>query len=299
VYELRNRGLLNAYRVGRKLRFTADDVQLYIASTKDMPAGAARTSPQGSDLGQRGGLDGEEASKKGHARRFCVAGQDVVLDILGNYLFMMGIDVVREHRVAYDGLVALYRDEAEVAAVNLWDGESGVYNVPYVRRFLPGVPSVVVRLVSRMQGLYVAAGNPRGIREWEDLLQPGLRLINRERGSGPRVLLDEHLRMMGGDPAALEGYAHEVPSPVAIASMIVRGRADVSVGDGRAVRRIEGIDFIPLQEEHYDLALKRENFDTLQVQALMRYLESGVLREEIDALGGYDTTGMGRIVWFG
>jgi putative molybdopterin biosynthesis protein len=223
----------------------------------------------------------------------------VVLDILGNYLFMMGIEVAREHRVAYDGLVALYRDEVEVAAVNLWDGESREYNVPYVRRFLPGVPSVVVRLVSRMQGLYVAAGNPRGIHAWEDLLQPGLRLINRERGSGSRVLLDEHLRMMGGDPATREGYTHEVPSPVAIASMIVRGRADVSVGDGRAVRRIEGIDFVPLQKEHYDLALKRENFDTLQVQAMMRYLESGVLREEIDALGGCDTTGMGRIVWFG
>ena len=150
-----------------------------------------------------------------------------------------------------------------------------------------------------MQGFYVAKGNPKNLRTWEDLLRPGVRLVNREKGAGSRVLLDEHVRLLGAEPSSIERYGTETQSHIAVASSVARGRGDVAVGSEKIARQVEGIDFVPLQKERYDLVVKRENFDSRPVQAMMSVLESGLLREEFAGLGGYDTSDMGRIVWIG
>ncbi len=228
-----------------------------------------------------------------------ICGQDIILDVLSNYVAQTGIESLRAYIGSYDALADLYKDRVQVASSHLWDGETGEYNVPYVRKLLPGVAVVVVNLTYRMQGFYVAKGNPKNLRTWEDLLRPGVRLVNREKGAGSRVLLDEHVRLLGAEPSSIEGYGTETQSHIAVASSVARGRGDVAVGSEKIARQVEGIDFVPLQKERYDLVVKRENFDSRPVQAMMGVLESGLLREEFAGLGGYDTSDMGRIVWIG
>ncbi|MFT8395404.1 substrate-binding domain-containing protein [Propionibacterium sp.] len=281
VYALKNKGTLNSYTVGRKLRFTYADVQAYISSSKKVHV-PETTSPSNR------GMD-----------RFVICGQDIILDVLSNYVAQAGIDSLRAYIGSYDALTALYKDSVQVASAHLWDSASDEYNVPYVKRLLPAVPTVVINLTYRNQGLYVARGNPKHLQAWSDLLNPGVTMVNREKGAGSRVLLDEHLELLGADPHEIKGYATEVQSHIAVASAVARGRADVAVGSEKIARQVEGVDFVPLQRERYDLVVKQENFDTRPVQVMMGILESGLLREEFAGLGGYDTSEMGRIVAIG
>lgn len=281
VYALKDKGELSSYKVGRKLRFTYADVQSYIVRSKI--SGSAPAS----------------GSAPGTRERFVICGQDIILDVLSNYVSQTGVESLRAYIGSYDALADLYKDRAQVASSHLWDGETDEYNVSYVRKLLPGVPVVVVNLTYRMQGFYVAKGNPKGLHSWEDLLRSGIRLVNREKGAGSRVLLDEHVRLLGAEPRSIEGYDVETQSHIAVASMVARGRGDVAVGSEKIARQVEGIDFVPLQKERYDLVIKRENFDSRPVRAMMGILESGMLREEFAGLGGYDTSDMGRIMWIG
>lgn len=279
VYSLKNKGALNSYTVGRKLRFTYTDVQAYIASSKKVRPSGARF-----------------AAVPNRGERFVICGQDIILDVLSNYISQAGVDSLRSYIGSYDALTALYKDEVQVASTHLWDGASGEYNVPYVQRLLPGVETVVIHLTCRTQGFYVRQGNPKGIRTWEDLAKPEVTIVNREKGAGSRVLLDEHLKLLGANPREITGYSNEVQSHIAVASAVARGRADVAVGSEKIARQVEGIDFVPLQKERYDLAVKQENFDSRPIRVMMGILESGILREEFAGLGGYDTSEMGRIV---
>lgn len=281
VYALKDKGELKSYKIGRKLRFTYADVQSYISRAKS----PGKTT---------GGDTGTESSEK-----LVICGQDIILDVLSNYITQTGVESLRAYIGSYDALADLYKDKVQVASAHLWDGETGEYNIPYVRRLLPGVPVVVVNLAYRMQGFYVAKGNPKNLKDWENLLQPGIRLVNREKGSGSRVLLDEHMRLIGAQPSSIEGYRVETQSHIAVASMVARGRGDVAVGSEKIARQVEGIDFVPLQKERYDLVVKQENFDSRPIRAMMGILESGMLREEFAGLGGYDTSDMGRIMWIG
>lgn len=281
VYALKDKGVLNSYKVGRKLRFTYTDVQSYIARSKSSNA----VTPSAISSAREG--------------RFIMCGQDIILDVLSNYVAQTGVESLRSYIGSYDALTDLYKDRVQVASSHLWDGDTGEYNVPYVKKLLPSVPVVVINLTYRMQGFYVAKGNPKGLKKWEDVLRPGVRLVNREKGAGSRVLLDEHIRILGAEPSSIEGYGVETQSHIAVASMVARGRGDVAVGSEKIARQVEGIDFIPLQKERYDLVVKRENFDSRPVRAMMSILESGMLREEFAGLGGYDTADMGRIMWIG
>lgn len=281
VYALKDKGELNFYNVGRKLRFTYADVQSYITRAKNPSRRNVRD-------------DGFENKGK-----FVICGQDIILDVLSNYIAQTGIESLRSYIGSYDALTNLYKDKVQVASSHLWDAETDEYNVSYVRKLLPSVPTVIINLTYRMQGFYVAKGNPKNITAWADLLEPGIRLVNREKGAGSRVLLDEHVRLLGAQPASIEGYDTETQSHIAVASMVARGRGDVAVGSEKVAKQVEGIDFVPLQKERYDLVVKQENFDSRSVRTMMSILESGMLREEFASLGGYDTSDMGRIMWIG
>lgn len=282
VYDLAKSGVLGSYRIGRRLRFTYSDVQAYIASTRNVPACRNRAT-----------------SEAGNREELVLCGQDIILDVLSNYITQAGVRCLRSYVGSYDALTALYKDEVQVASSHLWDGESSAYNIPYVRRLLPGIPAVVIHLTRRMQGFYVACGNPKRILGWDDLLKPGIVMVNREKGAGSRVLLDERMKLLGASASSIEGYRNEVQSHIAVASAVARGRADVAIGSEKVARQVDGVDFIPLQEEMYDLVVKREIFDSHPIGVMMGILESGILKEEFGSLGGYDTADMGRIAYIG
>ena len=189
----------------------------------------------------------------------------------------------------------LARDEAHVAGCHLLDEESGEYNIPFVKRILAGVPSLVVTLVERTQGLLVAVGNPKNIRTPEDLVRDDVTFINRQKGSGTRVLLDLLLRTSGVTPREIGGYDVEVDTHIELAEAIAAGRADVGLGI-LAAARATGLDFVPLRNERYDLVMRQSSLDRPQVKALRRTLESREFRESVSRLGGYDTSRTGVVL---
>ena len=296
VYELRNRGELPGYLVGRKLRFTAADVQNYIDAQRDPLAfsNAGSTAPQRpSPLQTQPLLSGESSfAPRNH---FVVNGSDPVIDLLSNYLVQMDIDMRRSYLTGYEGLISLYREEVDATSAHLWDGESDSYNAAYVKRLVPGVPCALIHIASRMQGFIVARGNPRNLRAWKDLLQPKLRMANHKKGSGARVLLDEQLKALGVDPYVIRGYTDEISSPILLTGRVARDRVDAVVGTEKMARQVFGVEFVPLHKERIDLVLRQRDLEKLPIRALTNVLESGLLRADITGFTGLTTTEMGRI----
>jgi putative molybdopterin biosynthesis protein len=226
-----------------------------------------------------------------------VLGCDPALALLGAHLTRR-YSSLRLVWVPLSSLAALRmlgRGEAHVAGTHLWDPESGESNMSYIRRELAGHELVVVTLSQWQQGLIVAPGNPKGITSPADLARPEVALVNRDTGSGSRILFDMWLREAGIVSDWVSGYERQVPSHLAVAETIASGGADVGPGI-LAVARALGLDFIPLQEERYDLVIPMAFLQTDPVQALVDVVASPRFRTELEALGGYDASRAGTVV---
>lgn len=293
VYELIKRGELNSYRVGRKVRVDAKDVEDYKNKTKSIKSNNQSISIQ--NKLNSNPLTYEETPR---SSGFVICGQDIMLDILSRYLQLHpnGVQALRSYIGSYNGLYELYLDNVQIATAHLWDGDTGEYNTPFVRRMLPGVPAVIIHLACRLQGFYVPKGNPKGIKGWEDLRRKDITIINREKGSGTRVLLDEHLRKLGIPSAEINGYYRESTSHLAIASTVARGGADIGIGNEKSGLQVKNIDFIPLQTERYELIIKKQDIDKAPFQAVLEILRSEEFRLELEGIGGYDLADLGKIV---
>ena len=191
------------------------------------------------------------------------------------------------------GLIALRDGLCHLAGSHLLEPETGEYTIPYVEQMLAGRDIAIVRLVRREQGLIVAPGNPLGLGGIDDLAQPELRYVNRQRGAGTRVLLDYELERAGIDAAALSGYSREEPTHLAVAAAISAGRADCGLGVQAAARAF-GLDFVPIVQEPYDLVLERATAESGRMTPLWALMETAEFRSAVEALGGYDTSEMGR-----
>jgi putative molybdopterin biosynthesis protein len=191
-------------------------------------------------------------------------------------------------------LEALARGEAHVAGIHLRDPASGAYNLPWVRRVVP-FPCTTVRFAVWEQALVTPPGNPAEIRSVADLARPGVRLLNREPGSGSRDLLDTCLREDGVPPAAVAGYdAPAARSHLAVAEAVASGLAGAGVAI-RAVAEPLGLGILPLAHEPYDLVIPDHFLELPGVRALLDQLRRPSLRAQVEALGGYDAAGMGGV----
>ncbi|MCG9966604.1 helix-turn-helix transcriptional regulator [Pelotomaculum terephthalicicum JT] len=293
VYELIKRGDLAAYRIGRKYRVDIRDVETYKNQGKKMERPYSNTL----QLNESHPLQ-MKAQITPCSQGVVICGQDILLDILALHIEQHphGTRTFRSYIGSFDGLSAVYQGKAHMTAIHLWDEDTGTYNIPYVRRLLPGIPMIIIHLACRMQGFYVAKENPKKIMDWNDLTQPGLRFINREKGSGTRVLLDERLHKLGVDRRLISGYEREEFSHLAVASTVGRGEADVALGNQKASFQVRNIDFVPLQKERYELAIKKEYLEKPLFQAVLEILQSSEFKTEIGGLGDYDLTETGRII---
>ncbi|EGW40636.1 helix-turn-helix transcriptional regulator [Desulfosporosinus sp. OT] len=287
VYELIKRDELAAYRVGRKVRVDGADIEAFKRNSKNVTPSAALVSPPASPSSYSP-LDGG----------LIICGQDMTLDILTRHLERKfpHVRFLRQNIGSIDGLMALYRGMANVVTAHLWDSDTNEYNTPYVRRMLPGHRALLINMVYRTEGFYVAKGNPKKIFTWTDLARPDLQFVNRERGSGARVLLDEHLRIQGITHQTINGYSNEEMSHIAVASKIARGEADVGLGIEKAAQQVNNVDFVPLQIERYDIVVRKEDIDKPYFQALLSILKSAAFRNEVLGIGSYDVTSMGEIM---
>ena len=222
---------------------------------------------------------------------------DLALDLLIGQLRRTHpeVSVVASNVGSLAGLIALARGEAQVAGCHLLDEDSGEYNLPFIRRILPGEGITLVSLVHRQQGLMVARGNPKGIIALKDLVRPDVVLVNRQRGAGTRVLLDLQLRRLGIPAALVRGYQRELETHTEAAAAVANGSADVALGILPAARAL-GLHFIPLARERFDLAIPDAFADNPEIASLLSILRSEPFKNVVQELGGYDTTETGSVV---
>lgn len=193
------------------------------------------------------------------------------------------------------GLLALAQHQADIAGVHLLDTATGEYNAPFVKHLLPEEDIVLVNLAVRENGLIVRRGNPKNIRGVRDLARRGIRFINRQRGAGTRLLLHSKLRAARIDPHSLRDWERAASTHDAVAAAVATGAADVGPGL-RAVAVEWGLDFIPLGEERYDLAMPRVEYESARLRPLLAALHSAAFLRDASAFQGYDLTRTGRVV---
>jgi len=226
---------------------------------------------------------------------FAIGSHDITLDVMAQFLAAHDRRLASANVGSLGGLVALRRGEAHLAGAHLLDPESGEYNLPYIRQYLPDVPVRVMALVGREQGLLVPKGNPKAIESLGDLTNPEVSMVNRQRGAGTRILLDYHLEQLGLKSQDIQGYDHDEFTHLAVAAAVSSGRADCGLGIAAAAQALD-LDFIPLFKERYDLIIPREYLDSALLTPLMVVLEDTAFRELVASLPGYDLSPMGEII---
>ena len=286
IYELIRKGEIHSYKIGRKVRFTQDDVDAYIARSRhEHSTRPVRNIDTHSTL-----LTPEKKDEPD----LIISGQDVVLDILANYLQQEGVNTARTYLSSFEGLLSLYQDKTHVVACHLFDGFD--YNVSFVRSLMPGVPAVLVNVSYRTQGFYVQKGNPKNIKGWPDLGREDISVLNRRVGSSARILMDIQLKRLGIPASKVKGYDKIMKSHLTMAAAIAAGEADLAIGTERISRQIEKLDFIPLLEERFDFVIKKEMMETEPVKKLMQVLQMPAFRKEIAHFSGNDYRDLGKVI---
>jgi len=224
-----------------------------------------------------------------------VGSHDVTIDIIGDEIRRRGHNVrVSSGNVgSLGGILALRKGACHMAGSHLLDTESDQYNISYIQKYLKGVKASVFHLVMRDQGLIIPAGNPKGIKGLEDLTREDITLINRQAGSGTRVLFDYKLGQLGIEPDAIKGYGHDEFTHMAVAVDVLSGAADCGMGIFAAAKALH-LDFIPMEREQYDLIMPSAIVNDPNIQVVFEIIQSNTFRERVTALGGYDPSKSGQ-----
>lgn len=227
----------------------------------------------------------------------CIGSHDLTLDLITSHLKANGQRgaVASAHVGSMGGLMALRKGEAHFAGVHLLDPESGEYNRSYLKRLLPQREIALINLVYRMQGLMVPRDNPLNLQTLEDLADGKVRFVNRQGGSGTRVLLDYLLAQKGIAQKDILGYDREEFTHLGVAVAVASGSADVGLGIQSAAISL-GLDFIPIGEERYDLAIPQEYLADPRMKALLAVITSAGFLADVQAMGGYDTRDTGKFM---
>lgn len=291
VYDLIKKGELPAYRVGRQMRVDASDLEAYKTRAKgeyrQAPATAVMTSPLS--------VPAPQAST---ARNIIISGQDVSLDMLASYVKQKDKSYrpLRSYVGSLNSLVAMYNGEADIVSTHLYDGETDTYNIPYVRRILSGHRFIIVNLLARWAGFYIQPQNPKQIHTWNDLTKPGVRMVNREKGSGARTLIEEQFRLHGIAGKDVPGFEQEEANHLAVAGVVARKEADVGIGIEKAASLV-GVDFLPVVRESYDLVVMKNKENEALIALILEVLQSATYQKELEAIGGYDLSHTGQVLY--
>jgi putative molybdopterin biosynthesis protein len=225
-----------------------------------------------------------------------IGSHDLSLDVLRDMIKVRqpSMDLVSAHVGSLSGIVAMQKGIVDAVTTHILDEQEKVYNIPVARRYLPDRRYLLVHIAKRIQGLVTAKGNPKGIKGMGDLPRKDIRFVNRQFGSGTRILLDMMLKEQGIDRTAIQGYDREESTHAATAILVKEGIADVGLAI-YPVSRIFGLDFIPLMEEEYDLLVSKEFSEDPRFALLMELLASPQFASRLDELGGYNTKDSGKI----
>ena len=226
-----------------------------------------------------------------------VGSHDNSLDILADQIKAKHshIALSSSHVGSMGGLMAIKKGVCHLAGSHLLDTSDGSYNKSYVKRYLPDMPVKLVNLVMRDQGLILLPNNPKNIKGIEDLERNDITFINRQGGSGTRILLDYRLKQLNIDPGNIKGYDTDEFTHMSVAAAVLSGRADVGLGIYAAAKAL-GLDFIPVVTEQYDLVIPDAYFDSENINILLDIIKTPVFKKQVEALGGYSTTKTGEFM---
>ncbi len=247
----------------------------------------------------QGGLErAKQKTRKIEGALLASGSNDPILDMLYTYMKKSYPEfyIFSANTGSTDGLKALNMGHTDIAWSHLFDPKTGEYNIPFLSAYLPDVKPVVVNLFRRDLGFVVAPKNPFRIHRFEDLPQKGVRLINRQKGSGTRLLLDHHLKRLGISPSKINGYERVVYTHFEVGLSILSKEADVGMAT-IAVSKLLGLPFIPITRESFDMLLDQSTFFEKGVQAFIEILNSQEFRKRVENLGSYDFTNSGKVLY--
>jgi excisionase family DNA binding protein len=281
VYALIKAGRIPATRITGKWIFPRKLIDEWIESTA-----------------REGLAQAKEKSGKIAGALLAAGSNDPVLDILQTFVRRAhpGLYLFSANMGSLNGLAALNDGHTDIAWSHLLDPESGRYNIPYLSNCLPAIKAVVVNLFHRDIGFIAATDNPYHIKWFDDLAKKGVRFINRQGGSGTRVLLDHHLGKLSLPPDRINGYDREVYTHFEVGLSILSNEADAGMATA-VVAKLLGLSFAPITKESFDMVLDQSTFFQKGVQALMNVIHSGEFRNMVEKLGGYDFSDSGKILY--
>jgi len=226
-----------------------------------------------------------------------VGSHDNTLDVLANQIRggQKHLTLSSSHVGSMGGLMAIKKGGCHLAGSHLLDTQDGSYNISYVKKYLPDIRVKLVNLVLRDQGLILPPGNPKAIRGIEDLGRKDITFLNRQAGSGTRILLDYRLKQLGIDPSDVKGYENEEFTHMSVAVAVLSGAVDVALGIYAAARALN-LDFIPVVTEQYDLIIPEIYFETENIRILLETINSSEFKKQVEALGGYHTEKTGQVI---
>jgi len=247
---------------------------------------------------QKGLGQAREKTKRIEGALLASGSNDPILDMLHTYMKKSYPEfyIFSANTGSTDGLKALNKGYTDIAWSHLFDPKSGEYNIPFLSNYLPNVKPIVVNLFQRDLGFLVATKNPFHISGFEDLTQKGVRLINRQKGSGTRILLDHHLKRLKIPASKIQGYEREVYTHFEVGLSILSKEADAGIAT-IAASKLLGLPFIPITQESFDMILDQSTFFEKGVQAFIEILNSRDFRNRVERLGNYDFKSSGKILY--
>ena len=227
----------------------------------------------------------------------CIGSHDPIIDIAADIMHSRNkkFFLSSSNVGSTGGLMALKTGETHMAPTHLLDMETGEYNRTYLKKYVPHKKIALVKCVNRIQGFMVQKGNPKNITKFEDLERKDVKFVNRQRGSGTRLLLDYNLNKLNIDFKNIKGYYREEFTHLAVAAAVEAGDADAGLGVFSAANMM-GLDFIPVCNEEYDLAIPEEYLELDIIKEFIETIKSEEFKEKLDELGGYDYSNTGTII---
>ncbi|MGB9700966.1 MAG: substrate-binding domain-containing protein [Thermodesulfobacteriota bacterium] len=247
---------------------------------------------------RQGMAEVRQRSKKISGGLLAAGSNDPILDMLKTYLrrSFPEIYIFSANTGSIDGLKALNDGLTDMAWTHLFEPETGEYNIPYLSRFLPKIKAVVVNLFRRELGFLVAPGNPLRIKGFPDLARQKIKFINRQEGSGTRVLLDYNLQKLQISSSLIKGYENEVYTHFEVGLSILSREADVGIAT-IAISKLLGLSFVPITQERFDMVLDQATFFDQKIQAFIEILNSPDFRRRVEPISNYDFKNSGRIIY--
>lgn len=294
LYELIKRGEIPVQRIGRQIRIDPEILYRSLQGELSPDQTSQLHNPADSLVSDQ--MIPTEILNPSHVH--FVGSHDPVVELLADFLKHSSIPMNfhLSFKGSMDGLLALFRRQADISGIHLWDEKTGEYNLPFVHYVLPGESVTLINLVQRVQGLIVQPGNPLKLQSLEDLQNDNVRFINRQKASGTRLRLDAALRAAKISPAAILGYENEEQTHFGVASCVANGQADVGIGVQSAAHRM-GLDFIPLFNERYDLVTLHEVTQSEVWKMILHILNSSAFQIAIQRQVGYDTSFTGKVIF--